>query len=97
MTAAGIGLGALFALLAIGVPLGFAMALVGFVGFGLLVSFEGASYSVGQIVFDNVMNYGLLSAATPFVAGEPVTGGSACWMISPPQMGLKQLTLCESQ
>jgi len=56
--AAGLGLVALFALLAIGVPLGFAMALVGFVGFGLLVGFEPASYSVGQIVFDNVMNYG---------------------------------------
>jgi len=58
MTAAGLGLLALFLLLAIGVPLGFAMALVGFVGFGLLVNFEAASYSVGQIVFDNVMNYG---------------------------------------
>jgi tripartite ATP-independent transporter DctM subunit len=58
MTAAGLGLLALFALLAIGVPLGFGMALVGFVGFGLLVNFEAASYSVGQIVFDNVMNYG---------------------------------------
>ena len=58
MTAAGLGLLALFALLAIGVPLGFAMALVGYVGFGLLVTFQAASYSVGQIVFDNVMNYG---------------------------------------
>ncbi len=58
MTAAGIGLLALFLMLAIGVPLGFAMAIVGFVGFGFLVNFEAASYSVGQIVFDNVMNYG---------------------------------------
>jgi hypothetical protein len=45
---------------------------------------------------DNVMNYGLLSNVTPFSAGEPVAGGSACWMISPPQMGQNQLTLCES-
>ena len=58
MIASGLGFAALFGLLAIGVPLGFAMALVGFVGFGLLVSFEAASYSIGQIVFDNVMNYG---------------------------------------
>ena len=58
MIASGLGFAALFALLAIGVPLGFAMAVVGFVGFGLLVSFEAASYSIGQIVFDNVMNYG---------------------------------------
>jgi len=58
MIAAGLGFAALFGLLAIGVPLGFAMALVGFVGFGLLVSFQAASYSIGQIVFDNVMNYG---------------------------------------
>ncbi len=57
MTASLLGFGALFALLAIGVPLGFAMALVGFIGFGLLVSFTAASYSIGQIVFDNVMNY----------------------------------------
>ena len=58
MIAAGLGFAALFGLLAIGVPLGFAMAVVGFVGFGLLVSFQAASYSIGQIVFDNVMNYG---------------------------------------
>ncbi|MFO0989346.1 MAG: TRAP transporter large permease [Alphaproteobacteria bacterium] len=58
MIGAGLGFAALFGLLAIGVPLGFAMAVVGFVGFGVLVSFEAASYSIGQIVFDNVMNYG---------------------------------------
>jgi C4-dicarboxylate transporter DctM subunit len=58
MTAAALGLAALFALLVVGVPLGFAMALVGFVGFASLISLEAASYSVGQIVYDNVMNYG---------------------------------------
>ena len=58
MIASILGFGVLFLLLAVGVPLGFAMALVGFVGFGLLVNFTAASYSVGQIVFDNVMNYG---------------------------------------
>ena len=57
MTDAALGLAALFLLLAIGVPLGFAMALVGFVGFGLTVSFTAAAYSVGQIVVDNVMSY----------------------------------------
>ena len=58
MTAAGIGFLALFLLLVIGVPLGYAMALTGFVGFGLFVGFGPASYSVGQIVVDNVASYG---------------------------------------
>ena len=58
MSAAGIGFLALFLLLAIGVPLGYAMALTGFVGFGLLVGFGPASYSVGQVVVDNVTSYG---------------------------------------
>jgi tripartite ATP-independent transporter DctM subunit len=57
MTASGVGFFALFLLLAIGVPLGYAMALVGFVGFGLLVGFGPAGYSVGQIVVDNVTSY----------------------------------------
>ncbi|MGE0736121.1 MAG: TRAP transporter large permease [Alphaproteobacteria bacterium] len=53
-----IGMVALFALLAVGLPLGLAMGLVGFVGFASLVGFGPAQYMVGQIVFDNVMNYG---------------------------------------
>ncbi|MGE5147906.1 MAG: TRAP transporter large permease [Candidatus Eiseniibacteriota bacterium] len=58
MTAAGAGFAALFLLLAIGVPLGYGMALVGFIGFGLLVGFGPAGYTVGQIVVDNVTSYG---------------------------------------
>src|SRR5688572_15372839 len=34
------------------------MGLVGFVGFTVLVGLDPARYLVGQIVFDNVMNYG---------------------------------------
>lgn len=53
------GLAALFALFALGVPLGYAMALVGFVGFAALISVDAAIYSAGQIVFDNVMSFDL--------------------------------------
>jgi tripartite ATP-independent transporter DctM subunit len=57
VTGAGLGFVALFLLLAIGVPLGYAMALVGFIGFGVLVGFGPAGYTVGQIVVDNVTSY----------------------------------------
>jgi C4-dicarboxylate transporter, DctM subunit len=52
-----IGLAALFLLFAVGVPLAYAMGLVGFVGFTYVVSFDAAVYSAGQIVFDNVLNF----------------------------------------
>lgn len=66
-------------------------------------AWQGKSYkhvtadNVCLLTKDNVQNYGLLSNAAPFVAGEPVANGSSCWMISPPFMNPKQLTLCESQ
>jgi tripartite ATP-independent transporter DctM subunit len=59
MTTSAIGLGALFLLLAVGVPLGYAMALVGFVGFAVLVSVDAAVYTAGQVIFDNVMSFDL--------------------------------------
>jgi C4-dicarboxylate transporter DctM subunit len=49
--------GALFALLLWGVPIGFAMGVVGAVGFALIVGWGPAASMVGQIAIDNVMNY----------------------------------------
>lgn len=57
MTLTAIGLAALFLLFAIRVPLGYAMAIVGFTGFALIVSPNAALYSAGQIIFDNVMSF----------------------------------------
>lgn len=54
-----IGLAALFIVFALGVPLGYAMALVGFVGFAILVSVDAAVYTAGQVIFDNVMSFDL--------------------------------------
>ena len=54
-----IGLASLFLLLALGVPLGYAMALVGFAGFALLIGPDAAVYSAGQVIFDNVMSFDL--------------------------------------
>lgn len=59
MTMTALGLAALFVLFALGVPLGYSMALVGFVGFALLVSLDAAVYTAGQVVFDNVMSFDL--------------------------------------
>jgi tripartite ATP-independent transporter DctM subunit len=59
MTTTALGLAALFVLFAFGVPLGYSMAFVGFVGFALLVSFDAAVYTAGQVVFDNVMSFDL--------------------------------------
>lgn len=52
-----VGLAALLLLFAVGVPLAYAMGLVGFVGFAFVVSLDAAVYSAGQIVFDNVLNF----------------------------------------
>lgn len=54
-----IRLASLFLLLALGVPLGYAMALVGFAGFALLIGPDAAVYSAGQVIFDNVMSFDL--------------------------------------
>lgn len=57
MTAAAVGFAALFALLALGVPVGVAMCVVGIGGFTAIVGFAPASALAGQIVMDNVMNF----------------------------------------
>jgi tripartite ATP-independent transporter DctM subunit len=57
MTGAIIAFVALFALLFWGVPIGFAMGIVGVVGFSTVVGLEPALAMVGQIAVDNVANY----------------------------------------
>lgn len=59
MSAALISFAALFTLLFLGLPIGFAMGLVGVVGFGVLIDWGPAFALVGQIAIDNVMNYNL--------------------------------------
>ncbi|MGX1101154.1 TRAP transporter large permease [Amorphus sp. MBR-141] len=59
MTAVAAGLGGMFLLVAGGIPIAFAMALAGFVGFALVVGVSPAMSMVGQIAFDTVMNYNL--------------------------------------
>jgi len=59
MTATLTGFGALFALLFAGMPLAFAMAIIGFVGFALTVGFNPAGAMSAQIVWDNLSSYSL--------------------------------------
>ena len=54
-----LGIGLLFVLLALGMPIGFAMGLVGVIGFGLLISFHAAIIKVGVIAFDLSTNYAI--------------------------------------
>ena len=52
-----IGLVVLFALLAIGMPIGFAMALVGFVGYGIVAGFQGAITNLATVPYRSVASY----------------------------------------
>jgi C4-dicarboxylate transporter, DctM subunit len=54
-----IGLAALLALLLLGIPLGFAMLAVGFVGYGLLRSWGAAMAMVNQQILDVGLGFGL--------------------------------------
>ncbi|MEQ8600588.1 MAG: TRAP transporter large permease [Devosia sp.] len=54
-----IGLGVLFAFIALGMPIGFAMGLVGFTGFALLVSLDAAVVRIGVTAFDLATNYAI--------------------------------------
>lgn len=54
-----IGFVSLLALLLVGIPLGFAMIAVGFVGYGLLRSWTAAMAMVNQQILDIGMGYGL--------------------------------------
>lgn len=57
MIALSIGLAGLLALMLLGVPIGFAMGLVGFVGFGALIGWAPAGAMLGQVAFDNTVTY----------------------------------------
>ena len=54
-----LGLAALFALLLVGIPLGFAMIAVGVVGYGLLRNWTAAATMVSQQILDLGMGFGL--------------------------------------
>jgi tripartite ATP-independent transporter DctM subunit len=66
MIAAVAALVILFALLAVGVPIGYAMGVVGFVGFGLVVGWQPAASMVAQIAFDYSITY-VLSVLPLFI------------------------------
>ena len=53
-----LGLAALLVLFTTGIELGFAMAMVGFVGFGLVVNFHASSSMLAKEFFDTFANYG---------------------------------------
>jgi len=53
-----LGLAAVLALFLTGIELGFAMALVGFLGFGYIVSFKAAFNLLAKDIFDVFANYG---------------------------------------
>ena len=57
MASLGLALAALFALLFWGVPIGFAMGIVGVAGFATIIGWGPAVAMVGQVAIDNVMNY----------------------------------------
>lgn len=54
-----VGIATMFLMLAFGMPIGFAMGLVGVVGFGLLISFHAAVIKVGVVAFDLATNYAI--------------------------------------
>ncbi|HSV91501.1 MAG TPA: TRAP transporter large permease subunit, partial [Desulfobacterales bacterium] len=53
-----VGLGALMLLFFTGIELGFAMALVGFVGFGTIVSWGAATNLLAKDIYDVFSSYG---------------------------------------
>ena len=50
----------LLALLAVRLPIGFAMLLVGFLGFGFVLGFDGATKILPRIVYEQTANYPLI-------------------------------------
>lgn len=56
---AAVGLIGLFILLLVGIPIGIAMGIVGFFGFGTIVAIKPAAAMLGNITYETVMNYNL--------------------------------------
>lgn len=73
MIATALAFGVLFALLFWGVPIGFAMGLVGTIGFGIFVGWQPTLAMVGQTVVDNVFNYGFSLLPLFVLMGNLVT------------------------
>lgn len=65
-----IGLVVLFALMATGMPIGFAMALVGFVGFGIVAGWTGALTQLGTVPYASVASYTLTVLPLFILMGE---------------------------
>ena len=59
MTVALIAFVVLFALLILGLPIGYTMGLVGTVAFASVVGWQGALNQVGNLVADTALNYNL--------------------------------------
>ena len=53
-----VGLAAILLLFLTGIELGFAMAIIGFLGFGYIVSFSAAANLLAKDVFDVFSSYG---------------------------------------
>ena len=65
---------ALFALLLWGVPIGFAMGIVGAVGFATIIGCGPTASMVGQVALDNVMNYNFSVLPLFIVMGSLLQG-----------------------
>lgn len=84
-----VGLIGLFSVIALGMPIGFAMGLVGFLGFAYLISFHAAIIKVGVVTFDISTNYAigtvplfLFMAHVLFASGigRDLYDAAACWL-----------------
>jgi C4-dicarboxylate transporter, DctM subunit len=65
-----IGLVCLFALMAMGMPIGFAMGLIGLVGFGMIAGFAGALTQLGIVPYASVASYTLTVLPLFILMGE---------------------------
>lgn len=73
MTASLLGFGAMLALAFLRVPIAFAMACVGFIGFGLLVNFKASLSMVAQVTYDSAITYELVVLPLFILMGNLVT------------------------
>ena len=68
-----LGFAALLLLILLRMPIDFAMALVGFIGFGLLRGWDAAFAMVGQTAFDSGLSYSLSVVPLFILMGNLVT------------------------
>jgi C4-dicarboxylate transporter, DctM subunit len=66
----GLGLLVLFAILATGLPIGIAMALVGFIGYGIIAGFPAALIQLQAVPYSNVASYTLTIIPLFILMGE---------------------------